>query len=174
MGEHREDAADQDPAGAVPADAGDDALTGTAMSALPGAQPPQDGGIATALDPGASPLLAPLLAGGVASGQFSIDLDQAPQAIADLEAAADFLKERAQLAHRLATFPAPGADGVSINAADEVSRWASGAGENNLSATLIVGAEQLEEFATKLRGDLQTYLQVDELVIPLPSSGLQA
>lgn len=174
MGEHREDAADEDAAGTVPADAGDDALTGTALSALPGAQPPQDGGIATALEPGASPLLAPLLAGGVASGQFSIDLDHAPQAIADLKAAAEYLRDRSEKAHLLAVVPAPGADGISIHAADSIGRWASDNSTNNLKATLISGAGQLSSFAEKLEADMRAYLQVDELNLPSPSPGLLA
>lgn len=173
MGEHREDAADEDAAGAVPADAGDDPLTGTALSALPGAQPPQDGGIATALEPGASPLLAPLLAGGVASGQFSIDLDHAPQAVADLKAAAEYLKMRSVAARELATVPAPGADGISIHAADVIGRWAADSDANNLVSTLSAGADQLSLFAEKLENDIRNYLQVDELHLPPESPGLK-
>ncbi|HEX8761188.1 MAG TPA: hypothetical protein VF734_14705, partial [Pseudonocardiaceae bacterium] len=40
------------------------------------------------------------------------------------------------------------------------------AGTNNLEATLRAGATQLEDLAGKLREELATYLQVDELNIP--------
>ncbi len=108
---------------------------------------------------------------GTAQG-FSIDYERAPQAIADLEEAAAFFKNRADRAVDLARVPAPGADGVSVNAVAQIGRWASDTGANNLEATLRVGAKQLEDLALKLREDLQTYLQVDELNIPQASPGL--
>jgi hypothetical protein len=77
------------------------------------------------------------------------------------------------VAEGLANIPAPGADGVSINAVTQISKWASDSGENNLAATLHAGAKQLEDLARKLRDDLKTYLQVDELNIPRePTPGL--
>jgi hypothetical protein len=70
-------------------------------------------------------------------------------------------------------------DGVSLNAVAQIGRWASDSGANNLEANLRAGAKQLRDLAHKLREDLQTYLQVEELNIPrthspglpLPSSG---
>jgi hypothetical protein len=108
---------------------------------------------------------------GAATG-FSIDYERAPQAIADLEEAAEFFREQAKTALRLATIPAPGTDGVSLNAVEQIGRWASDGSVNNLEATLRAGAKQLEDLAQKLREDLKTYLQVDELNIPKASPGL--
>lgn len=69
--------------------------------------------------------------------------------------------------------PAPGLDGVSLNAVVQISKWASDSGENNLAATLRAGAIQLNGLARKLREDLQTYLQVEELNLPKePTPGL--
>ena len=103
---------------------------------------------------------------------FSIDYERVPQAIADLEHAAEFFRKRAVVAQRLANIPSPGIDGVSLNAVFQIGKWASDTGTNNLEATLKAGATQLEDLARKLREDLMTYLQVDELNIPHPSPGL--
>src|SRR5918997_4315404 len=116
--------------------------------------------------------LGALLGGSGTVTGFSIDYERAPQAIADLEEAAQFFNERAKTALRLATIPAPGTDGVSVNAVEQIGRWASGGGVNNLEATLRAGAKQLEDLAQKLREELKTYLQVDELNIPKARPGL--
>jgi hypothetical protein len=113
------------------------------------------------------------LSGSDAAAGFLIDYERVPQAIADLEAAAEFFKERAKTALRLATIPAPGSDGVSMNAVQQIGRWASDSGVNNLEVTLRAGAIQLENLAQRLREDLKTYLQVDELNIPRASPGLE-
>ena len=112
------------------------------------------------------------LGGSGAAQSFSIDYERAPQAIADLEEAAAFFNEQAKTALRLATIPAPGTDGVSLNAVEQIGRWASDGGVNNLEATLRAGAKQLEDLAQKLREDLKIYLQVEELNIPHASPGL--
>lgn len=117
--------------------------------------------------------LGELLGGSGAAQGFSIDYERVPQAIADFEHAARFFESRALVAERLANIPAPGADGVSINAVAQIGKWASDAGENNLAATLRAGALQLTRLAQKLREDLKTYLEVDELNIPKdPTPGL--
>ena len=119
-----------------------------------------------------APLNALISGNGVAAG-FSINYEKVPQAIADLEHAAKFFRSRAKVAEGLARIPAPGIDGVSLNAVAQIGKWASDAGENNLAATLVSGARQLEDLAHKLREDLRTYMQVEELNIPtLPSPGL--
>jgi PE family len=117
-------------------------------------------------------VLGALLGGSGAATGFSIDYERAPQAIADLEEAARFFNQRARMALDLANVPAPGNDGVSVHAAAQIGRWAVDSGENNLHATLVAGAKQLEDLAQKLREDLNTYLQVDELNIPRASPGL--
>ncbi|MCA1705804.1 MAG: hypothetical protein LC808_22075, partial [Actinobacteria bacterium] len=116
--------------------------------------------------------LGGLLGGSGAAQSFSIDYERVPQAIADLEHAAEFFKDRARVARSLAEIPAPGIDGVSLNAVAQIGRWASDTGVNNLEATLTAGALQLEDLAQKLREDLKAYLQVEELNIPKASPGL--
>jgi hypothetical protein len=119
-----------------------------------------------------TPLDALLTGNGGTTG-FSINYEKVPQAIADLEHAAKFFHNRAKVAEGLANIPAPGTDGVSINAVVQIGKWASNSGENNLAATLHAGARQLEDLAHSLREDLKTYLQVEELNIPKdPSLGL--
>ncbi|MGH3598805.1 MAG: hypothetical protein ACRDQH_00770, partial [Pseudonocardiaceae bacterium] len=103
---------------------------------------------------------------------FSINYERVPQAIADLEHAADFFRDRAAVAQTLANIPAPGLDGVSVNAVTQIGKWASDTGTDNLEATLKAGAQQLQDLAHKLREDLKTYLQVEELNIPRASPGL--
>ncbi|MGH3786340.1 MAG: hypothetical protein ACRDRG_07235 [Pseudonocardiaceae bacterium] len=111
--------------------------------------------------------------GGLLAQGFSIDYERLPQAIADLEHAAEFFKKQADVARDLAQIPPPGIDGVSLNAVAQLGRWASDVGTNNLEATLWAGARQLEDLAQKLREDLMTYLQVEELNIPKePTPGL--
>ncbi len=112
------------------------------------------------------------LGGSGATAGFSIDYERVPQAIADLEAAADFFEDRATVAQSLARVPAPGTDGVSLNAVAQIGSWAADTGTNNLEATLRVGAKQLRDLAQKLRNDLMTYLQVEELNIPQATPGL--
>lgn len=151
------------------------------MGELPGAgagaavsSPGGGGGMGGAFAPLASDtgnILAGLGVGSVGQS-FTIDLEHAPQAIADLEAAALFLKGRAKMAQRMANIRPPGVDGVSLNAVDQIGKWASDSGVNNLAATLRIGAEQLSALAGKLRADLQAYLQVDELPFREPSDGL--
>lgn len=117
--------------------------------------------------------LGALLTGNGAAAGFSINYEGLPQAIADLEAAAAFVDVRAKTALRLAYIRPPGIDGVSINAASQIGKWAADDGINNLHATLTSGAKQLADLAQKLREDLKTYLQVEELNIPAtPSPGL--
>jgi ATP phosphoribosyltransferase regulatory subunit HisZ len=116
--------------------------------------------------------LGALLTGNGAAAGFSINYEALPQGIADLEEAARFFRVQAREARNLARIPAPGIDGVSMNAVAQIGRWASDAGENNLEATLTAGALQIEALAQKLRDELKTYLQVEELNIPNASPGL--
>jgi hypothetical protein len=135
----------------------------------------EDQWIGAASDTGnvlAGAALGGLLGGSGAAQGFSIDYERVPQAIADLEHAARFFNRRARMALDLANVPAPGIDGVSLNAVAQIGRWAVDSGENNLHATLVAGAKQLEDLAQKLREDLKTYLQVEELNIPKATPGL--
>ncbi|MDQ3760769.1 MAG: hypothetical protein M3460_03470 [Actinomycetota bacterium] len=116
--------------------------------------------------------LGALVSGKGAVAGFSINYERVPQAIADLEEAARFFRDQAETALRLANISAPGTDGVSINAVVQIGKWASDSGTNNLYATLVAGAKQLDDLAHKFREDLKTYLQIDELNIPKASPGL--
>ena len=99
--------------------------------------------------------LGALLSGNGAAAGFSINYERVPQSIADLEHAANYLLIQAQVAQSLANIPAPGVDGVSLNAVAQIGKWASDSGTNNLEANLLAGAKQLQNLAQKLRADLQ-------------------
>lgn len=117
--------------------------------------------------------LGDLLSGNGAAAGFSIDFEQVPQAITDLRYAAKFFETRAKVADGLVNVPPPGADAVSVHAVEQLGKWASDNGQNNLAATLRAGALQLEELARKLEEDLRTYLQVESLNLPKdPTGGL--
>jgi len=77
-------------------------------------------------------IVANTLGTGSASQSFMIDVEHAPQSIADLRVAAEFLENRAEMALYLADVRAPGADGVSLHAAKQIGRWAVDSGVNNL------------------------------------------
>jgi hypothetical protein len=117
-------------------------------------------------------VLGALLSGNGAAAGFSINNEQVPQGIADLEHAAEFFEKKALEAEDLAQIAPPSIGGVSLNAVAQIGSWASDFGTNNLAATLRAGATQLGDLAHKLREDLQTYLQVEELNIPDPTPGL--
>ncbi|HEY6423427.1 MAG TPA: hypothetical protein VIY28_09325 [Pseudonocardiaceae bacterium] len=114
--------------------------------------------------------LGALLGGNGAAAGFSINYERVPQAITDLEHAADFIKQQADVALDLANIRAPGIDGVSLNAVAQIGKWAVDSGENNLHATLKAGEKQLRDLAQKLREDLKTYLHVEELNLPQQAS----
>jgi hypothetical protein len=115
--------------------------------------------------------LGDLLSGNGAAAGFSIDYERVPQAITDLKRAAEFFESRVKVARRLANIPPPGTDGVSIHAVEQISKWASDSGQNNLAATLQAGALQLRELANKLEENLRIYLQVDDISLPKDSTG---
>ncbi len=117
--------------------------------------------------------LADLLSGNGAATGFSIDYERVPQAITDLKHAAEFFEDRAMAADTLANIQSPGTDGVSIYAVEQIGKWASDSGENNLAATLRCGALQLKVLAEKLEKDLKIYLQTEEVNLPKhPTGGL--
>jgi hypothetical protein len=117
--------------------------------------------------------LGELLSGNGATAGFSIDYERLPQAITDLRHAAEFFEGRVKVAEHLAKIRPPGADGVSIHAVEQLGKWASDSGQNNLASTLRAGALQLKALANKLEEDLKTYLQVEQLNLPKhPTEGL--
>ena len=119
-----------------------------------------------------TPLGALFSRNGAAAG-FSIDYERVPQAITDLKHAAEFFQNRAMAADTLANTSPPGTDGVSIHAVEQIGKWASDSGENNLAAILRAGALQLTILAHQLEEDLRSYLQVEEINLPKdPTAGL--
>src|SRR6476646_8320544 len=116
--------------------------------------------------------LGALLRGNGAAAGFSINYGRVPQSIADLEHAAKYLEDQATVAQGLANIPAPGLDGVSLNAVAQIGKWASDTGADNLETNLRAGARQLQDLAQKLREDLKIYLKVEELTIPNASPRL--
>ena len=99
------------------------------------------------------------------SGGYSVDVERAPQAIADLRRAADALKDEAKNAWNLANITPPGLDVVSANAVRVFAETAVGE-RGSLRLALESAARRFEEDANKLEASLKTYLQVDEISIP--------
>lgn len=118
--------------------------------------------------PGAAPSGPPALpqptttTGG---GSYSVDVDRAPQAIADLRRAAEALESEATRAWELARIEPPGLDVVSANAVRVFVEAAVGE-QGSLRLALIGGAQRLRDDADKLEASLKTYLQVDEISLP--------
>lgn len=114
---------------------------------------------------------APLPAGGspgtptTGSGGFSVDLDRAPQAIADLRAAADVLRAEARRAQDLANIRPPGLDKVSADAVRIMADAAVGE-QGSLRLALLGAADRFENDADKLEASLRTHRQSDEISIP--------
>jgi hypothetical protein len=99
------------------------------------------------------------------SGGFSIDLDRAPQAIADLRAAANVLRDEAKKAWSLARIKPPGLDEVSADAVRIMAEAAVGE-QGSLRLALEGAADRFENDADKLEASLKTHRQVDEISIP--------
>jgi hypothetical protein len=128
----------------------------------PQAAPPTT--LAGLLMPGAN---GPAGSGG---GQFFIDLDRAPQVIADLEAALRRVEEMYWAAGRAVNVAlAPGEDVVSVNAAEQVAKMTSGP-EGSLTAALFAYQARLRETIDGLRQQLQTYHQTEEVNTPPASA----
>jgi PE family len=115
--------------------------------------------------------LGDLFSGDGAATGFSIDYERIPQAITDLKHAAEFFESRVKVAEQLARIPPPGADEVSIHAVEQLGKWASDTGQNNLGAILQAGALQLRDLAHKLEEDLKNYLKAEEINLPKDSTG---
>ncbi len=99
------------------------------------------------------------------SGGFAVDLERAPQSIADLRAAANALKDEARRAEDLARLRPPGLDEVSADAVRIMADAAVGE-QGSLRLALLGAADRFEADANKLEASLRTYLQVDEISIP--------
>ncbi len=113
---------------------GEDGLHPGPLPGMPGAQaapPPAEGSPGTAT---------------TGSGGFSVDLDRAPQAIADLRAAADVLRDEAKKAWSLARIRPPGLDAVSADAVRIMAEAAVGE-QGSLRLALEGAADRFESRA---------------------------
>ena len=96
---------------------------------------------------------------------YSIDVEHAPQAIADLRRAAQALNDEARKASDLANITPPGLDVVSRHAAQVFADVAAGE-HGSLKLALLGAAARFLSEADKLEASLRTYLHTDEISIP--------
>lgn len=96
---------------------------------------------------------------------YSIDVEHAPQAIADLRRAAQALIDEARRASDLANIIPPGLDVVSAHAVQVFAEVAAGE-RGSLRLALLGAAARFQSDADKLEASLRTYLQTDEISIP--------
>ncbi len=140
-----------------------------AGGARPGALPGMPGGpAAPAPAPGevtSGPPGLPQPTTTTGGGSYSVDVERAPQAIADLRRAADALEAEATRAWDLANIRPPGLDVVSANAVRVFAEAAIGE-QGSLRLALEGAVRRLRADADKLEASLKTYLQVDEISIP--------
>ena len=142
---------------------GMDQIVESLATSPPQAAPPPTT-LAGLLMPGAT---SPAGSGG---GRFFIDLDRAPQVIADLEAALLRVEGIYRAARRAGRFKfAPGEDVVSVNAANQVAKMTSGP-DGSLTAALFAYQGRLRETVDGLRAQLHTYHQTEELNTPPAST----
>lgn len=133
---------------------GEDGARPGPLPGMPGAQaapPPTEGSPVTTTTGG---------------GGFSIDLERAPQAIADLREAANALREEAKKALSLARIRPPGLDAVSADAVRIMAEAAVGE-QGSLQRALEGAADRFENDANKLEASLRTHRQADEISIPM-------
>jgi hypothetical protein len=96
---------------------------------------------------------------------YRVDVERAPQAIADLRRAAEHLRLEADKAIALGRITPPGLDVVSANAVRIFAEAAVGE-QGSLRQALFGAADRFSSDADKLEADLKTYLRVDELSLP--------
>lgn len=137
-----------------------DHADGARLSSLPG----MGGGTATS-----PPGLPPALRSGptTTTGEgYSIHVEHAPQAIADLRRAAKALADEAMKVSNLAAITPPGLDVVSANAVQVFAEVAAGE-QGSLRLALLGAAARFQSDADKLEASLRTYLHADEISIPV-------
>ncbi|MGH3770676.1 MAG: hypothetical protein ACRDRW_04640 [Pseudonocardiaceae bacterium] len=100
------------------------------------------------------------------SGGFSVDLERAPHAIAELRVAAEALRDEARRAQDLANIWPPGFDDVSEDAVHIMSDAAVGK-QGSVRLALLGAAARFENDADKLEASLKTYRRVDRISIPI-------
>ena len=98
----------------------------------------------------------------VGGGSFTVDLDRAPEAIRELEAAARELGEIRREAEELGRVAPPTQDLVTRDANDLLRASAVG-GNGSFAQALDSGIQQINGMITALRVALEDYRRVDEL-----------
>lgn len=91
-------------------------------------------------------------------GSFRLDLDHAPEAIKELEAAREELVSIKEQALALGKVDPGSADSVSIDAAAMLSAVAV-SGPTSLTAALDAGIHQIDELIISMSADLRDYQQ---------------
>ncbi len=132
---------------------GEDGVRPGPLPGMPGTQatpPPTDGLPGTTM---------------TGSGGFSVDLEHAPQAIADLCEAARALRHEADSAWSLALITPPGLDAVSADAV-RIMADAAVREQGSIQLALVAAAVRFENDANKLEASLKTHLQSDDISIP--------
>ncbi|MGH4026694.1 MAG: hypothetical protein ACRDRV_19145 [Pseudonocardiaceae bacterium] len=97
---------------------------------------------------------------------YSIDVEHAPEAIANLRRAAQALTDEARKASDLASIVPPGLDVVSAHAVQVFADVAAGE-HGSLRLALLGAATRFQDEADKLEASLRTYLHTDEISIPV-------
>ena len=100
-----------------------------------------------------TPRVTPPAAGG---GSFAVDMERAPAAIRELEAALTLLRDLRQDVAHLGNVVTPARDEVSADAATLLGSVAVG-GQGSLDAALDAGAVRLKSLIEGLRADLRAY-----------------
>lgn len=98
-------------------------------------------------------------------GGFSVDVERAPHAIADLREAARALWDEAQKSRDLAYMNSPGLDRVSRNAVRVFVDAAVGQ-RGSVRAALECASRRLYDDADKLEASLKSHLGADNYSIP--------
>ena len=96
----------------------------------------------------------------IGSGQFTVDLERAPQALRELRAAKINLQSLLHDASLLANVNPPGSDSVSRDAAQALSATAIG-GPGSLRSALSAGIDHLSKLIEKVDQDLRRYGQTE-------------
>lgn len=97
-------------------------------------------------------------------GSFTVDLENAPQAIRELSSARDQLREIKKQAVALGRVDPPAADQVSRDAALILGAAATG-GRGSLVEAVDAGIERLSQYVSALEAELRTYRGADRAAV---------
>ncbi len=97
---------------------------------------------------------------GAGTTAMQVDIDQAPQLIAGLEAAIEKLQDASRHSDALAATPAPGQDPYSENATDAIRKSAGGT-EGGYAWANKKAREALQKTIDNIKQSMQDYSQTD-------------